>query len=158
MLIALPPARDLTLPCPCRNELKRRAKAERAAKKKAEKAAARAAREAAQGGKKKKKKKDEEELDPAKYYENRIKAIDALSAGSGGKVTAYPHKFHVTMSVPAFMRAFADVADGSHDEGTTVSLAGRVMSKRASGSKMVFYDLRADGGKPVKILQSIFTH
>ena len=53
---------------------------------------------AAQGGKKKKKKKDEEELDPAKYYENRIKAIDALSAGSDGKVTAYPHKFNVTMS------------------------------------------------------------
>lgn len=42
---------------------------------------------------------------------------------------------------------FGDVEDGKVMQDVTVSLAGRVSSKRASGAKLLFYDIQGDGTK-----------
>ena len=61
-------------------------------------------------------------------------------------MSAYPHKFHVTTRVPEFVARFSSVADGETlDE--VVSIAGRVMSARASSSKLQFYDVHGEGAK-----------
>ena len=61
--------------------------------------------------------------------------------------TPYPHKFHVDTQLPAFIQKFNDIPEGETREGETVAVAGRLMSKRASGGKLYFYDLRGDGVK-----------
>lgn len=63
----------------------------------------------------------------------------------------YPHKFNATQGIPKFVAEWGvegKIADGQTAEvDQEVSLAGRVMSMRASGAKIRFYDLRADGAK-----------
>lgn len=83
-----------------------------------------------------------EDLDPNLYHERRVKAIQA--AKDAGEHT-YPHKFHVSISLPEFVQKFENIPEGGHEEGTTVSVAGRIYNKRASGTKLVFYDLQSDG-------------
>ena len=61
--------------------------------------------------------------------------------------TPYPHKFHVDTQLPAFIQKFNDIPEGETREGETVAVAGRLMSKRSSGGKLYFYDLRGDGVK-----------
>lgn len=82
----------------------------------------------------------EEELDPTKYRENRIAMLKTLK-------DPYPHKWNVTISIPALIEKFKDLGEGAHEEGVTVSIAGRVKNKRASGAKLIFYDLFADGSR-----------
>ncbi len=89
-----------------KNEQKRRAKLAEKEKEKAEKAAAKAA--AGEGAKPKDGAADaadaEEEMDAVKYLDHRTKMI-ASWAEKG--VSAYPHKFHVSMEIPAFIAAYA---------------------------------------------------
>lgn len=118
---------------------------------------------------------DAEELDPTKYYENRLQSLATMEVGrlnplfhsfsplgnhsdlslsfpptpshlqaQGG--TPYPHKFHVSRSLPQFATDFNHIADGEHDATQNVSVAGRILSKRGQG-KLMFYDLHADGCK-----------
>uniref|UniRef100_A0A7S0ZD52 Lysine--tRNA ligase n=1 Tax=Timspurckia oligopyrenoides TaxID=708627 RepID=A0A7S0ZD52_9RHOD len=136
-----------------KNELKRRLKAEQKAKEKAEKdarkataaaesapsnsaAAAVAALNAAE--------KNEEELDPSQYTQMRKNTLARLSAEG---IDPYPHKFFVTKSLPDFVNEFSGLEPGSVKEDVIVSVAGRLYSKRPSGSKLYFYDLKADGAK-----------
>ena len=141
-----------------KSEQKRRAKQEKLAREKAEKAAAKAAAGGGEGKGEGQKKKaiggeDEDELDPTKYYENRCKAVVAMK-GQGGH--PYPHKFHVSHGVPAFIKEFGPkVGDGEKLE-EEVSVAGRMVTKRASGSKLVFYDLKGDGEK-VQVIADLQT-
>ena len=142
-----------------KNAEKKRLKMEAAAKAKAEKAAAKAAREAeggGQGGGKKKEVSEEDmegEMDALQYFEARTgKVVQAKGRGEN----PYPHKFSTTHEIPAFRSEFADkVGDGERAEGTTVSLAGRVYSKRAQG-KLVFYDVRG-GGEKVQVMADLKT-
>ena len=129
-----------------KSELKRRRKAEQKAQKMAKKKAEREKREAEQAAKRGNKKKlvKDADVDPSKYFDNRVAAMKALEK-SGTPV--YPHKFQLTSSIPDFVRDHADLEDGTHKEGVSVSIAGRLMSKRIQGTKMVFYDLHADGAK-----------
>ena len=83
-----------------------------------------------------------EDLDPNLYHERRVKAVQ--SAKDAGQ-NPYPHKFHVSISLPDFVQQYESIADGAHQEGATVSVAGRIYNKRASGTKLVFYDLQSDG-------------
>mmetsp|Transcript_42340 Transcript_42340/g.165277 ORF Transcript_42340/g.165277 Transcript_42340/m.165277 type:complete len:594 (-) Transcript_42340:2007-3788(-) len=131
-----------------KNEMKRRLKAEKQRKekelkeaKKREEAASRkesgagtAAAEAA-----------EEDLDPTQYLSNRIAMVNGLKdAGQN----PYPHKFNVSMTIPEFVDEFAEKCEpGQHLEDIEVSIAGRVYLKRASGAKLIFYDLKSDGVK-----------
>ncbi len=119
------------------------AKAEAAAKKKAEKEMAKAAAAVATTNEHKqkyggKKQDDEEELDPAQYFANRVSSLEALTTSSG--LNAYPHKFHVTLSIPSYIERYCDVADGSKLEEENSSLAGRIMAKRGQG-KLYFYEV-----------------
>ena len=83
-----------------------------------------------------------EDLDPNLYHERRVKAVQA--AKDAGENT-YPHKFHVSITLADFVQKFDSIAEGDHKEDTTVSVAGRIYNKRASGTKLVFYDLQSDG-------------
>ncbi len=62
-----------------------------------------------------------EEVDPNLYYENRCKALEAKKAKG---INPYPHKFHVSMALPEFIKKYQDLEPGSHLEDVTVSLAG----------------------------------
>ncbi|KAL4092616.1 Lysine--tRNA ligase [Phytophthora ramorum] len=136
-----------------KNELKRRLKAEKAAKAKAEKAAKKAA-EAATQPKKAAASPDDEELDPTAYFANREKMLVELEKKG---INPYPHKFEVTTSLPEFHEKFGDCEAGSHSTDVVVTVAGRLHSKRASGAKLVFYDLRADG-KKLQIMSDVGTY
>lgn len=91
-----------------------------------------------------KKGEQEEDIDPRQFRENRLQVLAALK-GSG--VNPYPHKFHVSLSIPAFIDKYGGLSSGEHLYDVEVSLAGRIMSKRSSGAKLNFYDLHADGAK-----------
>jgi len=79
-----------------------------------------------------------------KFTENRIKGILAAKAAGDNP---YPHKFVVEQSLPAFVAQYSGLEAGAHQEGTLVSLAGRVMAKRASGAKLFFYTLVGEGAR-----------
>lgn len=88
---------------------------------------------------------DEETLDPNQYYEMQVKAVEkAKQAGQN----PFPHKFHVDISVPSFVATYdGKVEAGQTLKEVTVSLAGRVHTKRAQGAKLIFYDLVGEGQK-----------
>lgn len=94
---------------------------------------------------------EEEEMEPSKYYENRTKQI--LDMQKNGQ-NPFPHKFSVSMKIPEYINAYDHLQAGQHDEGMTVSLAGRVMSMRTASNKMQFYDIHGDGSK-VQIISQI---
>ncbi|PIA47702.1 hypothetical protein AQUCO_01400358v1 [Aquilegia coerulea] len=87
---------------------------------------------------------DDEDMDPTQYFENRLKVL------AGQKVAGnnpYPHKFGVSMTIPEYIVKYKGLNEGEHLEKDEVSLAGRIMSKRAASSKLFFYDLHGGGGK-----------
>ncbi|GHJ86255.1 hypothetical protein NliqN6_2657 [Naganishia liquefaciens] len=137
-----------------KSELKKREK-QRA--KDAAKAERKAAAPAAAAGEKKEKsdKDNEEELDAGAYFAQRCKKILALRESK--TPDPYPHKFHVTQSVPSFIEEFGKegvIKDGERLSNPVVSLAGRLGNMRSSGNKLHFYDLTSDGTK-VQILAQI---
>eukprot|EP01098_Paradermamoeba_levis_P006310 TRINITY_DN261_c0_g1_i2.p1 TRINITY_DN261_c0_g1~~TRINITY_DN261_c0_g1_i2.p1 ORF type:complete len:528 (+),score=240.21 TRINITY_DN261_c0_g1_i2:95-1678(+) len=132
-----------------KNEQKRRAKAEKMAadkakkdEEKAKKAAEQAANQKEDGGKKKK--PVEEEKDPTAYFENRLK--DLSDAEKEGFV-AYPHKFHLSISVTDFIKKYSYLKRDEKAEGDVVSLAGRLMRKHSAGAALHFFDLVQEGVK-----------
>ncbi len=84
-----------------------------------------------------KKQDEEDELDPAQYFSNRCSSLEALTTSSG--LNAYPHKFHVTHSIPSYVESYCSIADGSKVNENS-SLAGRIMAKRGQG-KLYFYEV-----------------
>lgn len=86
-----------------------------------------------------------ENLDPSQYIANRKAAIVTIKNAGGNP---YPHKFNVEMTIPEFVRKYESAVEpGQQLDGHEVAIAGRVYSKRAAGSRLVFYDLRGDGVK-----------
>lgn len=59
----------------------------------------------------------------------------------------YPHKFQTNVDVRDFLEKYASIKTGETEKDTEIRVAGRVYTKRASGSKLVFYDIRAEGVK-----------
>eukprot|EP00736_Rhodelphis_marinus_P003967 Rmarinus@m.27631 len=144
--VTLPAMSKRPLPQPI--ELKRRAKA-------AQKEAAKKEKEAKQGSQpQQSSKKKEEDLDPTAYYENRQTMIADWEAKG---VHAYPHKFEVSHRIEEFHAQFSSMEPSERNDDMTVSVAGRVMFKRSSGNKLVFYDLRGDGLK-IQIMADARTH
>jgi len=130
-----------------KSEQKRRAKQEK-------KAAEKAAKAAAAPPKATKAKDEDEELDPSKYYQNRSAKIQSLKdAGE----TPYPHKFHVSISLEMFQKTYAALKDDEVDRSKTVSIAGRIETKRASGKSLIFYDVRGEGTK-VQVMATATEH
>lgn len=117
-----------------KQELKRRLKQRERDAKAAEKRQATATAAAAEGL------AAPEELDPAKYFDNRC--ADLVAKRDTGVLDAWPHKFPVDTTVPEFIAAYKDkLRPGETDFSTTVSLAGRIMSIRTLGAKLVFYTI-----------------
>lgn len=87
---------------------------------------------------------DEETLDPNQYFKIRTQAIQHLKETNENP---YPHKFHVDISLTEFIEKYSYLQPGDHLCDTILSVAGRVHAKRASGAKLIFYDLRGEGVK-----------
>eukprot|EP01026_Neomeris_dumetosa_P014035 TRINITY_DN1500_c0_g1_i2.p1 TRINITY_DN1500_c0_g1~~TRINITY_DN1500_c0_g1_i2.p1 ORF type:complete len:660 (-),score=100.07 TRINITY_DN1500_c0_g1_i2:155-1972(-) len=129
-----------------KSEFKKRKKALENEKKKQEKLQAKQAQEAERAATSgpKLNANDEEELDPTAYFENRCKAMQGLKdAGEN----PYPHKFHVSTSLVQYIEKYNGIQPGEHLDAENVSVAGRVHARRASGSKLIFYDLHGEGVK-----------
>eukprot|EP01085_Mycamoeba_gemmipara_P003640 Mycagemm_TRINITY_DN10278_c2_g1::TRINITY_DN10278_c2_g1_i1::g.3640::m.3640 type:complete len:615 gc:universal TRINITY_DN10278_c2_g1_i1:2189-345(-) len=139
---------DAAEPKLSKNAQKAKLKEEQKAKEKAEKEAKKKAADEEKAknkpaAAKKPSADDEEDMDPAKYFENRIRALDEHKATH--KIDPYPHKFQVTMRIPEYVAKYNHLAnDQSLPE--VVCLAGRV-GRRQTGTNLLFYDLRGEGAK-----------
>ncbi|WJX23998.1 lysine--tRNA ligase [Trifolium repens] len=129
-----------------KRELKNKQREEEKKKKEEEKA--RKAAELKSANENKSAPADDEDMDPTQYLENRLKYL-ATEKKEGRN--PYPHKFYVTLSIEQYIKEYGSLSEGQHLEDVSVSLAGRIMHKRASGAKLVFYDLHG-GGKKVQVM------
>lgn len=85
----------------------------------------------------------EDNLTPNQYTEIRKQKLDAKRAQGENP---YPHKFHVSIGIGEFINKYGKLEEGvTHKDDGEVSTAGRIHSFRASGAKLVFYDLRSEG-------------
>jgi len=126
-----------------KNTLKQYLKQRTQRKQQAIKAKARVAKQAKQPSSKKKE-ANEEDVPPWKYLENRIASVKKFEAAGNN---AYPHKFQVSISIPHFVHIHASLKKEEELKDTAVAIAGRVMRKSSSGSKLFFYELHGDGAK-----------
>ncbi|KAI7948681.1 hypothetical protein MJO29_010346, partial [Puccinia striiformis f. sp. tritici] len=91
----------------------------------------------------------EEELSPNQYYESRCQAIQALREANPPFSTEpstdpslpspYPHKFHVSTSIPNIIKTFTDQVPNPGDRLDSqdqISLAGRIHNMRQAGTKL----------------------
>lgn len=88
---------------------------------------------------------DESEISPNEFFKLRSAAVEELKKNP--ETHPYPHKFHVSISLEAFIEKFSYIGDGERLDDVKVSVAGRVHSIRSSGPKLIFYDLRGEGVK-----------
>jgi len=84
----------------------------------------------------------DEEITPNEYFKLRSSAIQAM-----GSEVAYPHKYHVDISMQDYIDKFSHLTNGQALDTESYSIAGRIHAIRESGSKLVFYDLRGEGLK-----------
>lgn len=141
-----------------KNELKRRMKAEKKAQEKAEKAAAKAETETTSNKKESSPSGasdglNEAEISPNEYFKIRSKIVEGLKVDSGSP-HPYPHKFHVGISLADFIEKYSGLEDGNTLKDVEVRIAGRIHAIRESGLKLIFYDLRGEGGLKVQIMAS----
>uniref|UniRef100_A0A914E2S2 Lysine--tRNA ligase n=1 Tax=Acrobeloides nanus TaxID=290746 RepID=A0A914E2S2_9BILA len=124
-----------------KNELKRQQKAALKAKEKAEKEAQKTV-EVQNDAKSSKKEKELEPSDPAAYYQMRYQMIEERR-GKGDN--PFPHKFHVSISLVNFIKKYDPLVQNDQVlEEETISVSGRVFSKREAGAKLRFYDLHGE--------------
>jgi len=127
-----------------KKELKKREKMRKKEEEQAKKKAEKEAKAKESGGEKKKKKNDEEELDPTKYFENRkAYLLKKMEAGEN----PFPHKFEVTITLPEFIKKYADITKKGEFLDEVVQVAGRVNSIRKSGASLIFYDIKSGDAK-----------
>lgn len=130
-----------------KSELKKRQKAREIAKKKADKAASKPAAPAAAN-----KKEKEEELTPNQFFEIRSRQIDELRTTKSPN--PYPHKFHLTIRIDQFIKKYAHLQRGEKLENEKVSIAGRIFTKRESGTQLKFYVLHGEGTQVQVVAQA----
>ena len=94
---------------------------------------------------KKENKIDESEISPNEYFKLRSTTVNELKKSED--THPYPHKFHVSTSLEDFIAKYSSLQDGEMLENENLSLAGRVHAIRASGAKLIFYDVRGEGVK-----------
>ncbi|CAG8106227.1 unnamed protein product [Penicillium salamii] len=88
---------------------------------------------------------DEANLTPNQYFEIRSKRINKLRETK--QPNPYPHKFKVDTDLRNVLKDYEGLQKGEQKTDTVVSVGGRIYTKRAAGSKLVFYDIRAEGVK-----------
>lgn len=77
------------------------------------------------------------------YYEIRSRQISELLRSQDPN--PYPHKFHTNYDATNWVAEYGHLKSGEVDRTKELRLAGRIYNKRASGSKLVFYDIRTSG-------------
>ncbi|GFP84678.1 lysine--tRNA ligase [Phtheirospermum japonicum] len=87
---------------------------------------------------------EDEGMDPTQYYENRLRALAAQKEAGNNP---YPHKFEANLSIPEYVKKYESLNSGDHLEDVEERIAGRLMNKRSSSSKLFFYDLHGGGAK-----------
>nr|CAD1838809.1 unnamed protein product [Ananas comosus var. bracteatus] len=127
-----------------KKELKKKQKEEEKRKKEEENMKKKAAEAANPQSQKASAAADDEDMDPTQYYNNRLKVLSSLKEVG---VNPYPHKFQVSMTIVEYVEKYGSLSDGEHLKEVEVSLAGRIMNKRASSLKLFFYDLHGSGAK-----------
>ncbi|KAI5293993.1 lysyl-tRNA synthetase [Ascosphaera acerosa] len=147
-----------------KTELKKRQKQRAAEEKKKAKAAAAAANKPAAAPKKKSDEEEESNLTPnvssnvfpaatdddgpaipQQYFEIRSNKINKLRQTK--EPNPYPHKFQVTDDLREFLKQYDHLKKAEQLPEKEVRIAGRIYTKRTSGAKLVFYDIRAEGVK-----------
>ncbi|ORC86510.1 lysyl-tRNA synthetase [Trypanosoma theileri] len=84
------------------------------------------------------------------YFESRLAMVNSM----GLLGAAYPHKFHRDYTIPAFKAKFAPKLHENGERCTeVVTIAGRIINKRSSGSKLHFITLQGD----MEVVQVIST-
>ncbi|KAL2161938.1 hypothetical protein VTH06DRAFT_7723 [Thermothelomyces fergusii] len=83
---------------------------------------------------------EEKDLNPNQYHEIRSRHINELLKNP--ETNPYPHKFQVTYDDSKFVEEFGHLKSGETAEDKEIRIAGRIYNKRASGSKLIFYDIR----------------
>lgn len=79
------------------------------------------------------------------YYEIRCAKVQKLRQNKNPD--PYPHKFQVTTDLRDFLKKYESLKPGEHKTDVECRIGGRIYTKRAAGSKLVFYDVRAEGVK-----------
>ena len=79
------------------------------------------------------------------YFEIRSKRINKLRQTKDPN--PYPHKFQVTTDLREFLKKYSSLKTGEFRKEDEVRIAGRIYTKRVSGTKLAFYDIRAEGVK-----------
>ena len=97
----------------------------------------------------------EEALTPNQYYEMRCRAIQKLRETHDPD--PYPHKFHVSVGLTDYIARYQDRIQPGTQLDEVVSVAGRLHNMRASGQKLRFYDLHAEGVK-IQIMAQLLDH
>jgi lysyl-tRNA synthetase class 2 len=82
---------------------------------------------------------------PQQYFEIRSKKVQKMRETKSPN--PYPHKFQVTNDLREFLKEYEGLQKGEQKPDVPVRIAGRIFTKRASGNKLIFYDLRAEGVK-----------
>ncbi|OII77692.1 lysyl-tRNA synthetase family protein [Cryptosporidium andersoni] len=98
--------------------------------------------------------KSSDNADSIQYTSNRFKMIDTMR--NEGR-PFYPHKFHVTMSIPKYCEEYVNLENGEVEKDKVVSLAGRITSIRSASSKLIFYDIVGED-KKVQIIANLLEH
>ncbi|MCJ1397445.1 lysyl-tRNA synthetase [Xylographa trunciseda] len=124
-----------------KSELKKRQKHRQVEEKKREKAAAAPMRVEKHISAE----EEENNLTPNQYFEIRSAKIKKLRESK--QPNPYPHKFNVTTDLRDFLKKYDSIKTGEHLKDVEVRVGGRIYTKRSSGSKLVFYDIRAEGVK-----------
>ncbi|KAJ5136582.1 hypothetical protein N7448_005136 [Penicillium atrosanguineum] len=88
---------------------------------------------------------DEANLTPNQYFEIRTKKVQKMRETR--TPNPYPHKFQVTNDLREFLKEHEGLQKGEQKPDIPVRIAGRIFTKRSSGGKLIFYDLRAEGVK-----------
>ena len=129
-----------------KNELKRRMKAEKQAKEKAEKEKLKKDGKLAvsnkNGADQQLNNDDQETLDPNEYFKIRKMFVNQQKEQG---LNPYPHKFKVTISLTDFIDKYNSFQPGDVNKEIVECVSGRIHAKRESGSKLIFFDLRAEG-------------
>lgn len=89
--------------------------------------------------------KQEIEEDPDEYHALRVAFVEKLKLQDAQHV--YPHKFNVEISLKDYIEKYKDLEAGQVLTDISHRVAGRIYSKRASGQKLLFYDLRSESHK-----------
>lgn len=76
-----------------------------------------------------------------------LRRVTAVQKAKARGENPYPHKYNVSIQLPAYIEKYGGLEAGTHLEGEPVSIAGRITRKAASGAKLIFFDLRSEGCK-----------